>query len=40
VLGLLVGINLIMSGVALVVTALACRRVGEGAATAASAPAR
>src|SRR5215471_16423834 len=40
VLGLLVGVNLIMSGVALVVTALACRRVGEAPPAAASAPAR
>lgn len=38
VLGLMVGINLIMSGVALVVTALACRRMGE--APPAAAPAR
>jgi uncharacterized membrane protein HdeD (DUF308 family) len=40
VLGLMVGINLLMSGVALVVTALACRRVGEAPPAAASAPAR
>jgi uncharacterized membrane protein HdeD (DUF308 family) len=39
VLGLLVGINLIMSGVALVVTALACRRVAEPPAATAAAPA-
>ena len=40
VLGLLVGVNLIMSGVALVVTALACRRVGEAPSSSAPAPAR
>ncbi len=40
VLGLMVGINLLMSGVALVVTALACRRVGDTPPAAASAPAR
>lgn len=39
VLGLMVGINLIMSGVALVVTALACRRVAAAPAAAAPAPA-
>src|SRR5262249_29268340 len=36
VLGLLVGVNLIMSGVALIVTALACRRVAGGPAPAAA----
>jgi uncharacterized membrane protein HdeD (DUF308 family) len=40
VLGLLVGVNLIMSGVALVVTALACRRIGEAPPSTAPAPAR
>ena len=39
VLGLMVGINLIMSGVALVMMALACRRVGEKPPAAASASA-
>jgi uncharacterized membrane protein HdeD (DUF308 family) len=40
VLGLLVGVNLLMSGVALVTTAIACRSVADAPPTSASAPAR